>query len=193
MRSPACALPPGAPEPLEDGPGTCRSQESQRGHRLRPLPLAAVEGLRRLRLHVPPRGGQRIRHGGCLANRVRQAQRVQCRALLGQTRHSLSREAAVALERQPSTVAAGELGAVWPACQHGRMPRVHTVSRQPAAWALAGPVPGRDTSERQPRQTPARVLDSRPGPPGAAWCVHTHPPGLVPEELGEALRPPQDP
>src|SRR5881409_682739 len=41
---------------LEDGRVTFRSKDYQRGHRLRTLTLDAVEFLRRLMLHVPPRG-----------------------------------------------------------------------------------------------------------------------------------------
>jgi hypothetical protein len=131
---------------LENGQVTFRYKDYQRGHRLRTLTLEAVEFLRRLMLHVPPRGFQRIRHFGFLANRVRQEKLVQCRALLGQTLCPLIQEEAVDLECQPSAVAVGEPGAVCPACQHGRMQLVHTVYRQPAAWNLAVPVPGLDTS-----------------------------------------------
>jgi len=47
------------------------------------LTLDAVEFLRRLMLHVPPRGFHRLRHFGFLANRVRQEKLAQCRTLLG--------------------------------------------------------------------------------------------------------------
>src|SRR6202040_1371985 len=68
---------------LADGQVTFRYKDYQRGHRLRTLTLDAVECLRRLRLPVPPRGFQRRRHCGFLANRVRQEKLAQCRALLG--------------------------------------------------------------------------------------------------------------
>jgi hypothetical protein len=70
---------------LENGQVTFRYKDYQRGHRLRTLTLEAVEFLRRLMLHVPPCGFQRIRHFGFLANRVRQEKLAQCRALLGHT------------------------------------------------------------------------------------------------------------
>src|SRR5262249_14483487 len=73
---------------------TSRSKDYQRGHRLRTLTLAAVEFLRRLMLHVPPHGFQRLRHFGFLANRVRQEKLAQCRSLLGQaTRPPAQKEA----------------------------------------------------------------------------------------------------
>jgi Putative transposase/Transposase zinc-binding domain len=131
---------------LEEGQVTFRYKDYRRGYRLRTLTLEAVEFLRRLMLHVPQRGFQRIRHFGFLANRMRQEKLVQCRALLGQALRPLIREAAVDLERQPSVAAAGEPGSVCPACQHGRMQLVHTFYRQPAAWDYAVPAPGLDTS-----------------------------------------------
>jgi hypothetical protein len=131
---------------LKEGQVTFRYKDYRRGHRLRTLTLEAVEFLRRLMLHVPSRGFQRIRHFGFLANRMRQAKLVQCRTLLGQALRPLIREAVVDLERQPSVAAAGEPGAVCPACHHGRMQLVHTFYRQLAVWDQAVPAPGLDTS-----------------------------------------------
>jgi len=129
---------------LENGQVTFRYKDYQRGHRLRTLPLAAVEFLRRLMLHVPPRGFQRIRHFGFLANRVRQAKLAQCRALLGHATHPLAQAAAIA--RKPPEEPSGEPGTQCPVCQHGRLQLVKTLYRQPAAWDLSGPVPRLDTS-----------------------------------------------
>src|SRR6266403_1693403 len=130
---------------LEDGQVTFRYKDYRGGHRLRTLTLAAVEFLRRLMLHVPPRGFQRIRHFGFLANRVRQAKLVQCRALLGQATPPPLQAKAVDLK--PPEASAVEPGAMCPVCQHGRMQLIKTVYRQAAAWdLLAGPVPGLDTS-----------------------------------------------
>jgi hypothetical protein len=129
---------------LEDGHVTFRYKDYQRGHRLRTLTLDAVEFLRRLMLHVPPRGFQRIRHFGFLANRVRQEKLAQCRTLLGQASRPLAQEATV--DRKPPVVAAVEPGVVCPVCQHGRMQLVQTLYRQPAAWDLSVPTPGLDTS-----------------------------------------------
>jgi hypothetical protein len=129
---------------LEDGQVTFRSKDYQRGHRLRTLTLDAVEFLRRLMLHVPPRGFQRMRHFGFLANRVRQAKLAQCRALLGHTACPLAPEATV--DREGPAVSSGEPGARCPVCQHGRMQLIQTLSRQQAAWDLSAPMPGLDTS-----------------------------------------------
>jgi len=129
---------------LENGQVTFRYKDYQRGHRLRTLTLAAVEFLRRLMLHVPPRGFQRIRHFGFLANRVRQAKLAQCRALLGHATHPLAQAAAIA--RKPPEEPSGEPGTQCPVCQHGRLQLVKTLYRQPAAWDLSGPVPRLDTS-----------------------------------------------
>ncbi len=129
---------------LEHGQITFRSKDYQRGHRLRTLTLEAVEFLRRLMLHVPPRGFQRIRHFGFLANRVRQAKLTQCRALLGHATHPLAQ--ATALDLKPPEEPSGEPGTQCPVCQHGRRQLVKTLYRQPAAWDLSGPASGLDPS-----------------------------------------------
>ena len=129
---------------LENGQVTFRSKDYQRGHRLRTLTLDAVEFLRRLMLHVPPRGFHRIRHFGFLANRVRQEKLAQCRALLGHATHPLAREATV--DREAPEVPSGEPGARCPVCQQGRMQLIQTLYRQQAAWDLSAPMPGFDTS-----------------------------------------------
>jgi Putative transposase/Transposase zinc-binding domain len=129
---------------LEDGQVTFRYKDYRRGHRLRTLTLEAVEFLRRLMLHVPPRGFHRLRHFGFLANRVRQTKLAQCRTLLGQATHPHAQ--AKALDFKTPTVSAGEPGALCPVCQYGRMQLVQTLYRQPAAWDLTVPAPGLDTS-----------------------------------------------
>lgn len=126
---------------LEDGQVTFRYKDYQRGHRLRTLTLDAVEFLRRLMLHVPPHGFQRLRHFGFLANRVRQAKLAQCRTLLGPATRPLVQE--VPVDRE---VPAGEPGTLCPVCQHGHMHLVQTLYRQPVAWDLAVSMPRLDTS-----------------------------------------------
>jgi len=132
---------------LEDGRVTFRSKEDQRGHRLRTLTLDAVECLRRLMLHVPPRGFHRLRHFGFLANRVRQEKLAQCRPLLGHTTRPPPRDEATDLKTPE--VSAGEPGSVCPVCQHGRRHLVQTLYRPPTAWDLSVPRPRLDTSERR--------------------------------------------
>jgi Putative transposase/Transposase zinc-binding domain len=129
---------------LEHGQVTFRYKDYQRGHRLRTLTLDAVEFLRRVLLHVPPHGFHRMRHFGFLANRVRQAKLVQCRALLGHATHPLAQAAAIALK--PPEAPSGEPGTQCPVCQHGRMQLVQTLYRQPAVWDLAVSLPRLDTS-----------------------------------------------
>ena len=109
---------------LEDSQVSFRYKDYTHGHRLRTLTLDAVEFLRRLMLHVPPRGFHRLRHFGFLANRVRQEKLVQCRTLLGHVTPPHPR--AVAVDLKTPEGSAGEPGAVCPVCQHGRMQLVQT-------------------------------------------------------------------
>ena len=129
---------------LADGQVTFRYKDYQRGHRLRTLTLEAVEFLRRLMLHVPPRGFHRLRHFGFLANRVRQAKLAQCRTLVGHAPRAQARDETTDPKRPEVFV--GEPGVVCPVCQHGRMQLVQTVYRQAAAWDLSVPAPVCDTS-----------------------------------------------
>jgi len=128
---------------LKDEQVTFRYKDYQRGHRLRTLTLDAVEFLRRLMLHVPPHGFHRMRHFGFLANRVRQEQLVQCRALLGTATQP---RPPAAVDLKASDAPGAEPGGVCPVCQHGRMQLITTVYRQPAVWDLSVPTPGLDTS-----------------------------------------------
>jgi Putative transposase/Transposase zinc-binding domain len=129
---------------LENGQVTFRSKDYTRGHRLRTITLDAVECLRRLMLHVPPRGFHRMRHFGFLAKRVRQEKLAQGRALLEQVSRPCAQEATV--DREAPAVPSGEPGAPCPVCQHGRMQLVQTLYRQQGVWDLSRPMPGCDTS-----------------------------------------------
>lgn len=93
---------------LEDGQVTFRYKDYQRGHRLRTLTLDAVEFLRRLLLHVPPRGFHRLRHFGFLANRVRQQKLAQCRTLLGHATQPCASAASVDLDLKAPEVPGAE-------------------------------------------------------------------------------------
>jgi hypothetical protein len=126
---------------LEGGQVTFRYKDYRRGHRLRTLTLEAVEFLRRLMLHIPPRGFQRLRHFGFLANRMRQEKLAQCRTLQGHATRPPVQE--VPVDRE---VPAGEPGTLCPVCQHGHMQLVQTLYRQPAAWDLSVSMPRLDTS-----------------------------------------------
>ncbi len=68
---------------LEDGRVTFRWRDYRRGNRQSTMELDAVEFIRRFLLHVLPRGLQRVRHYGFLANGVRKTKLALCRQLLG--------------------------------------------------------------------------------------------------------------
>ncbi|MGH9259814.1 MAG: IS91 family transposase, partial [Acidimicrobiales bacterium] len=69
---------------VTDGHVTFRWKDYAHGHRSRTLTLDAVEFLRRFLLHRLPRGFQRLRQYGLLANRRRTTHLARCRDLLGQ-------------------------------------------------------------------------------------------------------------
>lgn len=129
---------------LEDGLVTFRYKDYKRGHRLRTRTLEAVEFLRRLMLHVPPRGFQRIRYYGFLANRVRQQHLAQCRTLLGQAPCSLGRDGVA--EPKAAEAPGGSPGSVCAHCHQGRMQLIETVYRRRTLWELSHPTPALDTS-----------------------------------------------
>ena len=127
---------------LEDGRVTFRWKDYAHGNCQRLMTLDALEFIRRFLLHILPAGFQRIRHYGLLANRVRQAKLGVCRVLLQQ---QVSAPPAV----PPDTKAAPVqevAGAVWPACQRGRMCWVETLRRQSDLFARWMQPPGWDTS-----------------------------------------------
>ena len=67
---------------FEDGKVTFRWKDYARGNKKRKMTLATDEFLRRFLLHVLPRGFQRIRHFGFLANRRRGQILTLCRRFL---------------------------------------------------------------------------------------------------------------
>jgi len=130
---------------LEDGRVTFRWKDSAHGNRQRLMTLDALEFIRRFLLHVLPRGFQRIRHYGFLANSVRQGKLALCRQLLRPT---------VAL-CTPATQMFVTLGdhtppppsaEVCPRCQTGRMLVVETLFPHRVVRDLAVPLPRFDTS-----------------------------------------------
>ncbi len=66
-----------------EGNVTFSWRDYARGNQQRPMTLAADEFIRRFLLHVLPRGFQRLRQFGLLANRRRRAKLALCRNLLG--------------------------------------------------------------------------------------------------------------
>jgi hypothetical protein len=67
---------------LEQGQVTFRWKDYAKGNRLRQMTISAVEFIRRLMLHVLPKGFVKIRQYGLLANCHRQEKLAHCRELL---------------------------------------------------------------------------------------------------------------
>jgi hypothetical protein len=112
-------------ESLEDGQVTFRYKDYAHGHRQRRMTLTAQEFLRRLMLHVLPRGFVRIRSFGFLANRVRNKQLVLCRQLLGVTQ-----PAAATSSGEPASLAIPDDDSLrCPHCGQGVMELVSRTSR----------------------------------------------------------------
>jgi Putative transposase len=124
---------------LEEGCVTFRWRDYAHGNRHRTMTLDAVECIRRLLLHVLPRGVQPIRHYGFLANRVRQAQRTRCRQLL-QPLVASSHASAPVRGEAGAAAAALPRTAVCPVCQIGRMLVVETLFPHRAVWDVGLPV-----------------------------------------------------
>jgi len=67
---------------MDNGQVTFRWKDYAHGGKKRKMTLAAEEFIRRFLLHVLPKGLVRIRYYGWMANRIRRACAVRCRALL---------------------------------------------------------------------------------------------------------------
>lgn len=72
---------------FKDGKVTFSWKDYRRGNQPSLMTLSTDEFIRRFLLHVLPRGFQRIRQFGLLANRRRREQLERCRQLLGTTVH----------------------------------------------------------------------------------------------------------
>jgi len=70
---------------LQDGQVTFSWKDYARDNQQRVMTLKADEFIRRFLLHVLPRGFQRLRQFGLLANRSRREKLTICRTLLGST------------------------------------------------------------------------------------------------------------
>jgi hypothetical protein len=134
---------------LEDGQVTFRYKDYKRGHRLRTRTLEAVEFLRRLMLHVLPKGLHKVRYFGLMANRHRSQRLAHCRTLLDQLVDAIG--ASERVEADPAWAdepARGRVqpGDACPVCRQGRMQLVKTYYRHRAVWDLSLAVPDFDTS-----------------------------------------------
>jgi Putative transposase len=134
---------------LENGQVTFRYKDHKRGQRLRTCTLEAVEFLRRLMLHVLPKGLHKVRYFGLMANRHRSQRLAQCRTLLSQAVDVTGASEMV----EPDSLQADEPAGVWvqpgdvcPVCGQGRMHLVKTYYRHRAAWDLSTAIPDMDTS-----------------------------------------------
>ena len=132
---------------LEDGQVTFRYKDYKRGHRLHTRTLEAVEFLRRLMLHVLPKGLHKVRYFGFMANRHRVAKLAQCRTLLGHVAEAIwVNEMADNVSVDERTSVSTQPGEACPVCHQGHMQLVKTSYRHRAAWDLSVAVPALDTS-----------------------------------------------
>jgi hypothetical protein len=129
---------------LHDGRVTFRYKDYKRGGELRTRTLDAIEFLRRLMLHVPPRGFQRIRYYGFLANRVRHEKLAQCRLFLGHA--TIPEPPEEVADPEAYEAPSSEPGSVCPVCRQGRMQLVQALYQHQAMRDLSVPMPGWDIS-----------------------------------------------
>lgn len=130
---------------LEDGQVKFRWKDYQRGNRHRTMKLDAVEFIRRFLLHALPRGFQRVRHYGFLANGVRKVKLPLCRQLLGQSLGS-SRDDREMVDSVEETTSPPRLSTTCPACQVGHMQVIETWFAKRDALEPAHPISMLDTS-----------------------------------------------
>ena len=116
---------------FENGKVTFRWKDYAQGNRSRTMTLDAVEFIRRFLLHSLPKGFQRIRQYGFLANRVRQQKLSLCRQLLSDGNEGAMSGDGVTTERTDtdavSSPDATATEGVCPICQKGRMAVVEVI------------------------------------------------------------------
>ncbi len=127
-----------------DGKVTFRWKDYAQGNPHRTMTRDAVEFMRRFLLHSLPKGFQRIRQYGFLANRVRRQKLTLCRALLDGAGANEMRDGDAAI-KETRTSGAAHPGAtasdnVCPACRQGRMIVVAIIER-PGSCPRALPAP----------------------------------------------------
>jgi hypothetical protein len=116
---------------LEDGFVRFRYKDYAHGNRKRIMRLPASEFVRRLLLHVLPRGFVRIRHYGILSNRQRREDLALCRRLLD---GGIAREAEELEPKKSSEISQSVTATrVCPNCGAGRMIVVEEFPPRPAA------------------------------------------------------------
>jgi hypothetical protein len=107
---------------LKDGHVTFTWKDYARGHQHRAMTLTSDEFIRRFLLHVLPRGFQRLRQFGLLANRHRRDKLELCRQLLGDTAgHAVTNQRLPPDYQSLYENVTGESLRMCPACRTGTM------------------------------------------------------------------------
>lgn len=107
---------------LKDGHVTFTWKDYARDHEQRLMTLTAEEFIRRFLLHVLPRGFQRLRQFGLLANRRRRHKLALCRKLLGSAaRHTVSHQPLPRDYQSLYQTVTGQSLKQCPACRAGTM------------------------------------------------------------------------
>ena len=109
---------------LENDQVTFLWKDYARGNRQSTMTLSAVEFIRRFLLHALPKGFQRIRHFGFLANRARAEKLDLCRKLLADTQESDDADAVPEVPSSPPV----EPDDLCPECKIGRMRHVELIA-----------------------------------------------------------------
>jgi len=106
---------------LKDGNVTFSWKDYARGNQQRTMTLPADEFIRRFLLHVLPRGFQRLRQFGLLANRRRRHKLALCRTLLGAAEQTITNQPLPADYKSLYQTLTGESLDQCPACRAGTM------------------------------------------------------------------------
>ena len=121
---------------LENGKVTFLWKDYAQRNRSRTMTLDAAEFIRRFLLHSLPKGFQRIRQYGFLANRVRQEKLSLCRELLYDSNEGIMPSDRVTVEKTDIDVAsnpdATAIEGLCSACRKGRMAVVEVI--EPGGW-----------------------------------------------------------
>ena len=116
---------------VEGGKVTFRWKDYTQGNRSRTMTLDAAEFIRRFLLHSLPKGFQRIRQYGFLANRVREEKLSLCRELPSDACRGASARARGALENTDNDERldphSSSTDGICPACQKGRLAVVEVI------------------------------------------------------------------
>jgi hypothetical protein len=127
-----------------DGQVTFRWKDYRHGNRQRLMTLDAVEFIRRLLLHVLPRGFQRMRHYGFYANGRRKVMLPRCREFLGQA--PFASQTSPSVDASATAATLHPRSEVCPVCRVGRMQVQETWFAQRTAQDVSRPVLVYDTS-----------------------------------------------